>query len=470
VFLIVLGLVLAGGRYGLFGDPGTPWHVRLGREILATGSVPRHDFLTYTHQGAAWVDQSWGFDVLLAAVVDARGYSAVVALTALGLAALYAAMARGLIRDGASPIAAVVATILAMAIGSIHFLARPHLFTFAFVYLTFRACQRQHERGGRIVFLVPLYTAILANLHGGFVVLPMIAVTAGLGHAISGPWDPARRREVLRFAAAAVLSGLAALANPYGVGLYAHVANLLVSSGVTGMIIEYQPAPFGTPGAEVLEWVLLALVGLPVVSSRRIDRYQLAHVLVWLHLALTTIRNAPFFAMAAAPALAALIDGLPLSFRSSWKRDGRVSAWPALTSVVLMGLVARGVWLGGYDPKKWPLEALAALDHQPASARLFHEQDWGGFIEAETKPIRRSYLDDRFELFGKEAIVEYVDVLTGGPAWDTVRDRDRIDTVWLRPDRGLAKRLLKDPGWSVLHRDKVSILLRQEPSRTLTAR
>jgi hypothetical protein len=302
------------------------------------------------------------------------------------------------------------------------------------------------------------------------VVLPMIAATAGFGHAISGPWDAPRRRDVIKFAVATGLSCLAALANPYGIGLYRHVANLLVASGVTRMIIEYQPAPFGTPGAEVLEWVLLALIGLPVVSSRRIDRYQLAHVLVWLHLALTTIRNAPFFAMAAAPALASLIDGLPLTSRGSWKQDNRASIWPAAAAIVLVVLVARGVWLGGYDPKKWPFEALATLDRQPAAARLFHEQDWGGIIEAESRPIRRSYIDDRFELFGKEAIVEYVDAMTGGPVWDTVRDRDRIDTVWLRPDRGLAKRLLKEPGWSVLYRDEVSILFRQDRSGVLTAR
>jgi hypothetical protein len=470
VFAIVLGLVLVGGRHGLFSDPGTPWHLRLGRDILASGRVPRHDSLTYTRQGVDWVDQSWGFDVLLAAVVGTWGWSAAVALTAMGLAALYAAMAGGLIRDGASPLAAIVAAILATAIGSIHFLIRPHLFTFGFVYLTFRACQRQHERGGARVFLVPLYTAILANLHGGFLALPLIAATAGLGHAISGPWDPPRRREVLRFAAATVLSCLAALANPYGIGLYCHVANLLVSSGVTSLIVEYQPAPFGKPGAEVLEWVLLALIGLPVVSSRRIERYQLVHVLVWLHLALTTIRNAPFFAMAAAPALASLIDGLPLSIRRSWKPDNRVSVWPAAATIVLLALVARGVWLGGYDPKKWPLEALAMLDRQPAAARMFHEQDWGGLIEAETRPLRRAYLDDRFELFGKDAIVEYVDAMTGGPAWDIVRDRERIDLVWLRPERGLAKRMLKESGWSVLHRDEVSILLRRGRSGELASR
>ena len=75
--------------------------------------------------------------------------------------------------------------------------------------------------------------------------------------------------------------------------------------------------------------------------------------------------------------------------------------------------------------------------------------------------MRRSYLDDRFELFGKEAILEYVDVLAGGPVWDTIRDRDKIEMVWVRPERGLAKRLLKDPGWSVVYRDKVSILFRE---------
>jgi hypothetical protein len=473
VFAIVLALILIGGRHGLFNDPGTPWHLRLGRDILASGGVPRQDTLTFTRLGVPWVDQSWGFDVMLAVLVDHAGWSAVIAVTAVGLAGLYAAMARGLVRDGISPLVAVVVAVLAAAIGSIHFLIRPHLFTFAFFYLTLRACQKQHERGGWGIVLVPLYTAILANLHGGFLALPVTVATAGLGHAISGAGDAPRRCNVLKFAAAFGASCLAALANPYGIGLYRHVITLLISSGVTSLIVEYQPAPFGKPDAEVLEWVLLALVGLPVVSARRVDRYQLAHLLVWLHLALTSIRNAPLFALAAAPALAALLDGLPLSesMRRSWKRDGRASIWPAAATVILAILVAARVDLGGYGPEKWPLASVAALDRQPTSARLFHEQDWGGFLEAECRPVRRSYLDDRFELFGKDAIVEYSDALTGGPAWDTIRDRDRIDLVWLRPDRGLAKRLLNDRDWAVLHRDRVSILFsRRESTTNLSAR
>ena len=239
---------------------------------------------------------------------------------------------------------------------------------------------------------------------------------------------------------------------------------------MTSLIIEYQPAPFGKPEADMLEWVLLAFVGLPVVSSKRIERYQLLHVLVWLHLALTSIRNAPLFAQAAAPALATLLDGLPIAFRKSWKSDTRRSIWPAAATVCLLFLVMSGVRLGGFDVKKWPFAALETLNHQPLATRLFHEQDWGGLIAAECQPARRSYLDDRFELFGKQSILEYVDVLSGGPVWDTVRDRDKIDMVWLRPDRGLAKRLLKESEWEVLYRDKISILFRHGKAARLAAR
>src|SRR5262249_1809899 len=156
-------------------------------------------------------------------------------------------------------------------------------------------------------------------------------------------------------------------------------------------------------------------VGLPALSSSRLNRFQLCHMLVWLHLALTSIRNAPLFAMVAAPTLATLIDGLPLTVRSAWRRAGRPPLFPLLAAYAVLIMVMVGVTLGGFDRKRWPLGALGALNREPTVTRLFHEQDWGGLIAAECRPARPSYLDDRFELFGKEAILEYIDVLSGGP-------------------------------------------------------
>jgi hypothetical protein len=129
----------------------------------------------------------------------------------------------------------------------------------------------------------------------------------------------------------------------------------------------------------------------------------------------------------------------------------------------LLCLAFSGSNLIGIGNDRWPENALATLDRQPLGARLFHEQDWGGLIESETQPTRLAYVDDRFELFGKEAILEYADALTGGPVWDTIRDRDQINLVWLKPDRGLAKRLTKDPAWTILHQDDKSILFTHAP-------
>jgi hypothetical protein len=462
VFTLVLLFVLVGGRHALFNDPGTLWHLRLGRDIVASGAVPRCDTLTYTRAGAPWVDQSWGFDVLLAVVVDHAGWGMAVALTALLLAAVYAALAEGLVRDGISPVVTVVVTLLTAAIGCIHFLIRPHLFTLGFFLVTLRICQKQHERGGWVIAWVPVLTALLANLHGGFLALPFIVLTAGFGHLVSGPLDSTRRRNCGKYLLAFAASALAALLNPYGWGLYRHVATLLVSSGVTWLIQEYQPVPFGKPEARVLELVLLCLVALPALVSRKVDRYRLVHLLVWLHLSLTSIRNAPLFGLVGAYPLAALIDGLPLSFRNSWSGRAWGSLWiPGLVSATLLA-AALGVPLGSFSPERWPSRALPDLDMQPVTAHLFHEQDWGGLIAADCRPARPSFVDDRFELFGKQSILEYADALTGGPAWDDVRDRERIALVWLRPDRGLTKRLSRDPGWEVLHRDAVSVLMRRK--------
>ena len=61
---------------------------------------------------------------------------------------------------------------------------------------------------------------VRANLHGGFLAGTVIVQTAAIGHAMSGPMESQRRRELGKFAAVFVLACLAPLCNPYGIGLY----------------------------------------------------------------------------------------------------------------------------------------------------------------------------------------------------------------------------------------------------------
>jgi hypothetical protein len=61
---------------------------------------------------------------------------------------------------------------------------------------------------------------------------------------------------------------------------------------------------------------------------------------------------------------------------------------------------------------------------------------------------------------------KYVDALQGGPEWETLRERERIALVWVRPERGLARRLEVDPLWSVLYRDRMPILFARRDVRS----
>ncbi|HEU5118826.1 MAG TPA: hypothetical protein VFT74_19695, partial [Isosphaeraceae bacterium] len=398
-------------------------------------------------------------------VVDHWGWAGASALATFLLAGTYASLARWLVREGTTPLTAGGVTMLAVGIGSIHFLVRPHLFTYVFVFWTLRACRDYHLRKDWRIWTIPPVVALWANLHGGFLAGPLTVAAAGLGEAISGAWDADRKRKLVVFGAVGALSSLAALINPYGVGLYRHVFDLLLHSGVTELIGEYRSAPFGSGEAQILEWVVLGLIALPVFSRNQVSRYDLVPALVWLHLALGSIRHAPFFAMAVAPMLARLVDGVmrPETERALASRSERWSAWVPLASVGLLLAMVLNLPLGGPDPQHWPLKAVRELNRLDPAIRLFHEQDWGGLIEAECRPKRRTFLDDRFELWGKQPILDYVQALEGGPAWDEIQQREQIGLVWIKPDRPLARRLRKESAWKVVYRDRLSILFERNP-------
>ena len=483
VFLSTLGLILVVGRYQLFNDPGTLWHYQLGHEILQTRSLPTQDTFTFTRQGTHWINQSWAFDAGLAAIVDRFGWTSALLASSVLIAWIYSSLVRDLIDDGRSPLPALVAGILALMAGSIHFLVRPHLFTIAFVLITSRLCLKQHERGGFGVFWVPVLVGVWANMHGGFLVAPIIVLSAAFGHLISGAFGAARRLNLTKYALAAILCGVAPLANPYGLALYRHVIHLLLTSGLTSLIQEYQPIPFGKPESRAVEWIILALISLPIFRAGRMSRYEWVQTITWLHLCLATIRHAPLFGIMAAPGLASMFDGAFANEQNEANPTAeKITAWPWVGVAILASAVVAGRSFGGFDSTIWPLQALEVVREMPVSKPLFHEQDWGGLLEAssnlarsterfyETKPIRRSYIDDRFELFGKEFVVEYIRAIEGEPEWETIRDRENIRIVWVRPDRGLARRLERDPEWRVAYRDEISVLFELRDSTELKSR
>ena len=100
-------------------------------------------------------------------------------------------------------------TIFAAASSSVHWLARPHLFTLLFAVVFYGVLERVREGRGRIgrlacLALLPVATILWTNLHGGFFVGILMIMAYAAGDALKAALasDRRERREAWLRAAA----------------------------------------------------------------------------------------------------------------------------------------------------------------------------------------------------------------------------------------------------------------------------
>src|SRR5438552_5321990 len=175
-------LFLSAGVLRLFHDSDTGWHVRNGEAILSTAAVPRADGFSYTRDGAPWFAWEWLSDAVFGAVHRFAGLPGVAMIAALAIAVTVSGAAYLAGSMSGSLFFTAVATVLLLGTTSMHWLARPHVFSWILA-LVFLAVAERERRGtaGRALYLLPLVAALWANLHGSFLLGPAILFIYAIG-------------------------------------------------------------------------------------------------------------------------------------------------------------------------------------------------------------------------------------------------------------------------------------------------
>src|SRR4051794_19185303 len=88
------------GRSQVFRDPGTLWHVVVGKWILASGRFVATDWSSYTHADEPWIAQKWLSECAMALAHRGTGLDGLLLATATLLAGLYTWAVHRLIRAG----------------------------------------------------------------------------------------------------------------------------------------------------------------------------------------------------------------------------------------------------------------------------------------------------------------------------------------------------------------------------------
>jgi len=484
------------GATTLLSDCDTGWHIRTGEWIVANHAVPLRDIFSFSKPGDPWYAWEWLSDVVFAWLTGHGGLRAVVLFSIVLLSLTFTLLFR-LVRGKSNVIVAIMITVVAAAASTMHWLARPHLFTLLFLVLFYTALER--VRGGKerlagvpYLAILPLATVLWTNLHGGFFVGVLMIAAYGIGEVFEtvlpgdrsecrGSWSRARRYFL---SALACMAG--SLINPYTYHLHVHMAAYLRDPFNSQYIQEFLSPNFHDPEAfffEIMLVLAVAAAGWNVSKGRFTEPLLL---LMWTHAALLAGRNIEIFAIAAAVPVAGSIqewlDRLPEWNVAGWlqraagsfnrlaarvaRTEAATGRWRFVSAMSLL-LVAALMFAPNppkkfraeFDPKEYPAGALETLRRDP-SARIFAHDQWGDYLIWSLYPSHKVFVDGRSDFYGNDFEEKCIDVLSVKYNWEKILNRFGVDTILLPTGAPLAGALKESSRWRLVFDDGIALVFR----------
>jgi hypothetical protein len=373
---------------GLLQDPDNWWHVRVGLDILSSGTFPTVDTYSYTFAGSPWIAKEWLGQVLFAFAYSLNGWNGVTLLTIVMIALTVFLLAWYLSAWLKPTIAFGLTFVLSFLIDPI-LTARPLVFTFPIIIIwtaeLFRAARREQAPP---LWLLP-FICLWANLHATFTFGFIIAAFAGVDFLART--HLAKPGLLGRWVAFGMLCPLVTLLNPYG--FKAILATLTVAYGneAVAYIDEWQP--FNASDSYLMEGFLLASVFGLLVSRLQIGWAKALFLLFNLHLLLTHQRFAYLFILLV-PLVLAVEIGEQFSSVSAWKwarghfdrleqfLAGHFHSISAAIGVLIVCAAAIFSSVSGVEPspKTSAKGALAFAQQHNLSGNVFNSYNFGGTL------------------------------------------------------------------------------------------
>lgn len=458
---LLAGVIL---RYAIQGiaEPDIWWHMRDASYLFQHHTLPRVDTYTFAGAGSPWMNFQWLSEIPFLLAFRVLGLQGVLLVYTTVLILIFAGVYYRSCTAGADCKDAAIATLAAICLGGVSMAPRTLLFGWLCLAGLLLVLDR-FSHTGRGLWVLPLLFALWINLHGswvfGMVVLAIITI-CGLS---KGEWGPvvarhwtARERKALLIASVASIGAL--FVNPYGYHLVLYPRFLLFHQHtVMQTIEEWRPVTLGTWNGS-LALIFIGLLFAAVLLSRvpwRLDEVMLMAFALWA--ALSHGRFWFFAGMVITPILAPRMKLFPPYDRSVDK--------PWLNASIMAAVIGAMVFffpsatnLQHRVEERFPLAAVDFMRKQHITGRIFNLYGWGGYIEWNA-PELKLFVDGRADVFVYNGIFdETVKAMSGDDSFE-ILDKYRIDYVLFQPNQPLTYLLGHSPGWRVIYKDDVAVLI-----------
>lgn len=466
-----LFLVDPSGWERLVTDGDTALHTRTGDYILDHGSIPTSDPFSFTKPGERWFAFQWLTGVVYALLNRWAGLKGIVLLSGAVIALTSTLLVRDMVLRGASGLIAMILALVASNAMSIHFHARPHLFTLLYLAAAHYLIARDLARPSWRIWLLAPLMLVWVNMHSGF---PVLIATLGLlsaGCALRRDWPRAQRYGILLAVCAALT-----LANPNGLELHRHISRFLNNQWTLEHVHEYQSPVFRS---EAMYYFMAILFG-GLITIRGLLARREWHTVLWLLFfgagSLVSARHVPIFIIIALPPIALELSSLLDAWAASAGRKstaevlrdiaGKATSRLAPISAWSLGLLAvstlvAGSWPADLSARFFPSKLVRKHADSLAGSRVFTTDQWGDYLLWVNYPRQRVFIDGRSDFFQQQIGDEYLRIHDGGRGWRESLDRFGVNMVLAAPEASIASLLAAEPGWELVDKDKSAVLYRR---------
>jgi hypothetical protein len=487
IFIVILIFILfidAGAH--ILRDADTGFHIMTGYFILDNLQFPSRDIFSYSCAGQEWVAFSWGTGVVFALLDTVSGLNGVVIFSALLILATIFITYRLLISWKINFFVLILSVITVTSLMSIHWLARPHLFTIFFTALTFYILEMARNNK-KLYWLIPLIILFWVNFHPGFISGFFLLGAYGLGNILEYLIASKDQKQVLlERIKSLIIIGFVSLAmtlfNPYGFKLYPYIYDTLTSFWIVNATSEYLTPNFhGTLAVIVYELVIAGLILFGFLKNKKVlDLPKLIILIFWLHLSLFAIRNIALFGVIAVPCLALLMQN---SFESlndenlkqtsdrllQTETQFKYHTWPVV--IILIAIIAslnQGFLFGKniincqFSPLKIPVNAMAFYEQNPIEGNLLNQDNWGGYLIYKYPDVK-VFMDGRLDMYQQDFLDEYQKVIFVKPGWQDIIEKYNIKWVLFANNTIFHNFLETNPNWQKVYEDSLASIFVLKP-------
>jgi len=475
LFIGVFFSIVFGGPRLFNNDGDLGRHITMGNYILDTGRIPTSDIFSHTMYGERLVPHEWMAQVLFALAHRTMGLSGDVLLAALLGSLTILIVYEELIKRGTLRLVALFVSALVAVVSSIHWLARPHMFTFFFVALWAYWLEHFYKRENKKIWLFPLLMLIWVNTHGAFIAGFVILAT----YLADWLWEFLQGRGTKAMGLQLLLIGFLSFAitfvNPSGWHLWGTSVGYVSNDFMTSHTVEYLSPDFHERDV----WPFMFMIAFALFALMQDRKVQVREALLlagWTVMSLYSVRNLPLFAVITAPTYAALIqdwvDKLlnwlkPASGPRESVNTLRGYVW-VVAAILFFGLVLwRGLPIDQkgtgniFLPDKMPVQAVDWLEQNPQDGKMFNQFVWGGYILYRMWPDEVVFIDGQTDFYGEALMREYIEVITLTDGWEKILERHDVSWMLIPRNEMLAQYLYTVDDWTVIYEDDTSVIFRR---------